>query len=66
MQDGHLVANESQKLTGNQQRWQTHEKELHIVVHCVKKLKHYVGGKKTKQSFYSISMDFMIGISKVA
>jgi hypothetical protein len=40
MQDGHLVAYESRKLTGSQQRWPIHEKELYAVVHCLKSWRH--------------------------
>ena len=48
MQDGHLVAYESKKLTRCQLRWPTYEKELYAVVHCLKEWWHYVGGLKTK------------------
>jgi hypothetical protein len=36
MQNGRLVAFESKKLSETKQRWPTHEKEMWIVIHCLK------------------------------
>ena len=35
VQEGHLVAFESRKLNGPEQRYSTHEKEMTTVIHCL-------------------------------
>ena len=44
MQDGHLVAFESLKLNGVEQRYSTREKEMIVVVHCLHQWQHYLLG----------------------
>jgi hypothetical protein len=48
MQDGQPIAFESKKLYGAQLQWLIHEKELYIIVCCVKTWKHYLRMHKTK------------------
>lgn len=59
MQDGHLMAWKNCKLTGSQLRWQTNEKKLYAVVHCLESWRHYVGGKKTKVFTDNISFKYL-------
>ena len=59
MQDGHPVAYESKKLTGCQLRWPIHEKELYVVVHCLKQWRHYMRGLKTKVFIDNISLKYL-------
>jgi uncharacterized protein YifE (UPF0438 family) len=46
IQDGHPIAFESKD--GAQLQWLTHEKELYIVVCCMKTWQHCLGMHKTK------------------
>lgn len=48
MQDGHPIAFENKKLYGAQLQWLTHDKELYIVVCCVKTWQHYLGMHEKK------------------
>jgi hypothetical protein len=45
MQDGRPVAFESKKLSETERRWPTHEKEMWVVIHCLKTWGHYIGSK---------------------
>jgi hypothetical protein len=45
VQDGRRVAFESKKLRETEGRWPTHEKEMWVVIHCLKTWGHYVGSK---------------------
>ncbi len=45
MQDGRPVAFESKKLNETEQKWPTHEKEMWVVIHCLKTWGHYIGSK---------------------
>ncbi len=45
VQDGRLVTFESKKLSKTKQRWPTHEKEMWVVIHCLKTWGHYIGSK---------------------
>jgi hypothetical protein len=45
MQDGRPVAFESKKLSEMERRWPTHEKEMWVVIHCLKTWGHYIGSK---------------------
>ncbi|KAL0361690.1 UNVERIFIED_CONTAM: Retrovirus-related Pol polyprotein from transposon [Sesamum radiatum] len=44
MQDGHPVAFESRKLKDVERRYLVHEKELLVVVHCLRLWQHYLLG----------------------
>ncbi|KAL0400203.1 UNVERIFIED_CONTAM: Transposon Tf2-11 polyprotein [Sesamum radiatum] len=44
MQDGHPVAFENRKLKDVEQRYSVHEKELLVVVHCLRLWRHYLLG----------------------
>ena len=44
VQEGHLVAFESQKLNVAEQRYSAHEKEMTVVIHCLETWKHYLMG----------------------
>ena len=44
VQEGHLMAFESRKLNGAEQRYYTHEKEMTMVVHCLQQWRHYLLG----------------------
>jgi len=48
IQNGHLIAFESKKFYGTQLQWLTQEKELYIVVCCLKTWQHYLGMHETK------------------
>jgi len=48
MQNGHPIAFKSKKICGAQLWWPTHEKELYIVMCCLKTWQHYLGTHKTK------------------
>ncbi len=39
------MAFESKKLNETERRWQTHEKEMWVVIHCLKTWGHYIGSK---------------------
>ncbi len=39
------MAFESKKLSETERRWPTHEKELWVVIHCLKTCGHYIGSK---------------------
>jgi hypothetical protein len=56
MQDGHMVAFKNKKLCGAQLRWPTHEKELYVVVCCLKTWQHYLGTYKTKVYMDNVSL----------
>jgi len=58
MQDGHPIALKSKKLSGAQLQWLTHEKELYIVVCCVKTWQHYLGMHKTKVFTNNVSLRY--------
>ncbi len=45
VQDGRPVAFESKKLNETERRWPTHEKEMWVVIHCLKTWGHYIGSK---------------------
>jgi len=45
VQKGRPVAFESKKLSETEQRWPTHEKEMWVVIHCLKTWGHYIGSK---------------------
>jgi hypothetical protein len=45
VQDGRSVAFESKKLNKMDRRWPTHEKEMWVVIHCLKTWGHYIGSK---------------------
>jgi hypothetical protein len=45
VQDGRPVAFESKKLSETERRWPTHEKEMWVVIHCLKTWGHYIGSK---------------------
>ena len=44
MQEGHPVAFESRKLNASKQRYNTYEKEMTAVIHCLDIWKHYLMG----------------------
>ena len=48
MQEGWTLAFESKKLSDFERRWPTHEKEMWVVVHCLKLWQHYLGLEYTK------------------
>jgi len=56
MQDGHLITFENKKFCGMQLQWPIHEKELYIVVCCLKASQHYLGMHKTKAFTNNISL----------
>jgi hypothetical protein len=45
VQEGRMVAFESKKLSETERRWPTHEKEMWVVIHCLKTWGHYIGSK---------------------
>ncbi len=45
VQEGRFVAFESKKLSETERRWPTHEKEMWVVIHCLKTWGHYIGSK---------------------
>jgi hypothetical protein len=45
VQEGRPVAFESKKLSETKRRWPTHEKEMWVVIHCLKTWGHYIGSK---------------------
>jgi hypothetical protein len=45
MQDGRPVPFQSKKLNEMERRWPTHEKEMWVVIHCLKIWDHYIGSK---------------------
>lgn len=60
IQEVRPIVYESKKLTGSQVRWPMHQKELFMVVHCLKAWKHYLGGKeKTKVYIENISIKYL-------
>ena len=44
MQEGHPIAFESTKLNEVERRYSAHEKEMTVVVHCLRTGRHYVLG----------------------
>ena len=46
VQKGQPVAFESQKLDAAKQRYNTHEKEMIVVIHCLEIWKHYLMGTR--------------------
>jgi hypothetical protein len=48
IQNGHPIAFESKKFYGAQLQWLTQEKELYIVICCLKTWQHYLGMHETK------------------
>ena len=46
MHKGHLVCNESYKLTDHERNYVVHDLELEVVVHALKMWRHYLLGKK--------------------
>jgi len=45
MQDGKQTAFENKKLSETKRRWPIHEKEMWVVIHCLKTWGHYIGSK---------------------
>jgi hypothetical protein len=45
MQKGRSMAFESKKLNEMKRRWPTHEKEMWVIIHCLKTWGHYIGSK---------------------
>jgi hypothetical protein len=45
VQEGRPVAFESKKLSETERRWLAHEKEMWVVIHCLKTWGHYIGSK---------------------
>jgi hypothetical protein len=45
VQEGRPVVFESKKLNKTKRRWPTHEKEMWVVIHCLKTWGHYIGSK---------------------
>jgi hypothetical protein len=45
VQDGRPLAFENKKLSKTKQRWPTHEKEMWVVIHCLKTWGHYISSK---------------------
>ncbi len=45
VQDGKPMAFENKKLSETKRRWPTHEKEMWVVIHCLKTWGHYIGSK---------------------
>jgi hypothetical protein len=58
MQEGHPIAFESKKLEGVQLRWPTHEKELFVIVNCLKAWQHYLASHKTKVFTDNVSLKY--------
>ncbi|KAJ4970769.1 hypothetical protein NE237_003868 [Protea cynaroides] len=46
MQDGHPIAYESRKLNETERRYTVQEKEMTVVVHCLRTWRHYLLGSK--------------------
>ena len=46
MQGGHLVAFERRELDAAEQRYNTHEKKMTTVIHCLETWKHYLMGTR--------------------
>ncbi|GMJ03809.1 hypothetical protein HRI_004050100 [Hibiscus trionum] len=46
MQEGHLVAFESRKLNETEKKYTVHEKEMTIVVHCLRIWRHHLLGSR--------------------
>ncbi|KAL2630554.1 hypothetical protein R1flu_015240 [Riccia fluitans] len=59
------MAYESKKLTNSETRWPTHEKELFVVVYCLKKWQHYLGLHKTKVYTDNISLKYFETMDRV-
>ncbi len=45
VQEGRLVAFENKRLSETERRWLTHEKEMWVVIHCLKTWGHYIDSK---------------------
>jgi len=45
VQEGRSMAFESKKLSETERRWPTHEKEMRVVIHCLKTWGHYISSK---------------------
>jgi hypothetical protein len=58
MQDGHPIAFKCKKLCGTQLQWLIHEKELYVVVCCLKMWQHYLGMHETKVFMDNISLKY--------
>jgi hypothetical protein len=58
MQDGHPIAFENKKLCKTQLWWPTHEKELYVIVCCLKTWQHYLGMHKVKVFTDNISLQY--------
>ncbi|KAL2629296.1 hypothetical protein R1flu_013982 [Riccia fluitans] len=65
VQDAKLVAYESKKLLERESHWPTHEKELYVVVYCLKKWQHYLGLHKTKVNTDNISLKYFETMDRV-
>ena len=46
VQEGHPVAFESQNLNAAEQSYNTHKKEMTVVIHCLETWKHYLMGMR--------------------
>jgi hypothetical protein len=57
MQNGHPITFESKKPCGEQLQWPIHEKELYVVMCCLKTWQHYLGTHKTKV-FTNVSLKY--------
>jgi hypothetical protein len=56
MQDGHLIVFENKKLCGAQLWWPIHEKELYVILCCLKSWQFYLGMHKIKAYIDKVSL----------
>ncbi len=57
-QEGPLITFETKKLYGAQLRWPIHEKELYVIISCLKMWQHFLGTHKTKVFTDNVSLKY--------
>ena len=56
--EGHQIATDSQKLDAAKQRYNTHEKEMNAVIHCLETWKHYLMGTRFTVVIHNVANTF--------
>ena len=66
MQEGHPIAFESRKLNEAERRYSAHEKEIAVVVHCLRTWRHYLLGAHFVVKMYNVATTYFQSQKKLS
>ncbi len=66
VQDGRLVAFESKKSSETERWWPTHEKEMWVVIHCLKTWGHYIDSKDVVVWTNNVNLKYFVTQPKLS